>query len=342
MNGSSGARNPTDAANPLDLYRDDDTVRDELLADLAPSRVLRSARVGSRGSQAAPHVAGAPDPEEAVRAEPRQLLVSELVAYRDFAREQVRREQPLDEVVVAPVAVASRKAEHAADHVRVEHAAHDARRCPVLSPQSDRRAALEVERRERTLGAYPPEHLFGHLGVLGEDSMRVHGLVPPHAVPRELARREQVQPLVVRLEQLAPPVQELVAPGRVVVGDARMQHEVVVPARDRQRVELDRAEPAEHFPNGVEPSFDRARRSEQVARNEEAPGGVRGDMHQHDAIAYVPLLHTWWGLNQPIKDLANRLAGDGFTVVAPDLFDGTVLTTIEEADAHGKEMDSDY
>jgi carboxymethylenebutenolidase len=56
----------------------------------------------------------------------------------------------------------------------------------------------------------------------------------------------------------------------------------------------------------------------------------------------VLLLHAWWGLNQPIKDLADRLAGDGFTVMAPDLFGGTVLTTIEEADAHGKEMDSDY
>jgi carboxymethylenebutenolidase len=56
----------------------------------------------------------------------------------------------------------------------------------------------------------------------------------------------------------------------------------------------------------------------------------------------VLLLHTWWGLNQPIKDLADRLAGDGFTVVAPDLFNGRVLTTVEEADAHGQEMDSDY
>lgn len=56
----------------------------------------------------------------------------------------------------------------------------------------------------------------------------------------------------------------------------------------------------------------------------------------------VLLLHAWWGLNQPIKDLADRLAGDGFTVLAPDLFDGTVLTTIEEAEAHGNEMDSDY
>ncbi len=58
--------------------------------------------------------------------------------------------------------------------------------------------------------------------------------------------------------------------------------------------------------------------------------------------APVLLLHTWWGLNQPIKDLADRLAGDGFTVVAPDLFNGRVLTTVEEADAHGQEMDSDY
>jgi carboxymethylenebutenolidase len=48
----------------------------------------------------------------------------------------------------------------------------------------------------------------------------------------------------------------------------------------------------------------------------------------------VLLLHTWWGLNEPIRDLADRLAGDGFTVMAPDLFDGTVLTTVEEAEAY--------
>ena len=47
----------------------------------------------------------------------------------------------------------------------------------------------------------------------------------------------------------------------------------------------------------------------------------------------VLLLHTWWGLNQTMRDLADRLAGDGFTVMAPDLFDGKVLTTIEDADA---------
>ena len=48
----------------------------------------------------------------------------------------------------------------------------------------------------------------------------------------------------------------------------------------------------------------------------------------------VLLLHTWWGLNETMRDLADRLAGDGFTVMAPDLFDGRVLTTIEAAEAY--------
>jgi carboxymethylenebutenolidase len=50
--------------------------------------------------------------------------------------------------------------------------------------------------------------------------------------------------------------------------------------------------------------------------------------------APVLLLHPWWGLNQTIRDLADRLAGDGFTVMAPDLFDGTILTTPEDAKEH--------
>ena len=50
--------------------------------------------------------------------------------------------------------------------------------------------------------------------------------------------------------------------------------------------------------------------------------------------AAVLLLHTWWGLNDVIRALADRLAGDGFTVMAPDLFDGRVYTTIEDAAAN--------
>jgi carboxymethylenebutenolidase len=52
----------------------------------------------------------------------------------------------------------------------------------------------------------------------------------------------------------------------------------------------------------------------------------------------VLLLHPWWGLNQTIRDLADRLAGDGFTVMAPDMFDGTVLTTPDAAQAHVRSL----
>ena len=65
-----------------------------------------------------------------------------------------------------------------------------------------------------------------------------------------------------------------------------------------------------------------------------------GDTHAYFAAASpspgapILLLHAWWGLNQPIRDFADRFAADGFTVLAPDLFDGDVLDTIEEAEAY--------
>lgn len=45
----------------------------------------------------------------------------------------------------------------------------------------------------------------------------------------------------------------------------------------------------------------------------------------------VIVLHPWWGLNPFIKRLCDRLASEGFVAFAPDLNEGRVATTIDEA-----------
>jgi carboxymethylenebutenolidase len=53
-----------------------------------------------------------------------------------------------------------------------------------------------------------------------------------------------------------------------------------------------------------------------------AGGGGRG----------VLVLHPWWGLNDTVKEMCDGLAQAGFVVLAPDMFDGEVATTIGEAE----------
>ncbi len=47
------------------------------------------------------------------------------------------------------------------------------------------------------------------------------------------------------------------------------------------------------------------------------------------------VIQEWWGLNDHIKEVADRFAAEGFVALAPDLYHGTVT---EEPDEAGKEM----
>jgi len=44
------------------------------------------------------------------------------------------------------------------------------------------------------------------------------------------------------------------------------------------------------------------------------------------------VLHAWWGLNDFIKKVCNQLADRGYLTIAPDLYNGKVAATVEQAE----------
>ncbi|AUV84246.1 dienelactone hydrolase family protein (plasmid) [Salinigranum rubrum] len=75
------------------------------------------------------------------------------------------------------------------------------------------------------------------------------------------------------------------------------------------------------------------------------------DVDDHDLRMYIAtpgagnhpgvlMLHAWWGFNDCFRDLCDRLAREGFIVVAPDLYEGEIASTIQTADAMSSALDT--
>jgi carboxymethylenebutenolidase len=55
----------------------------------------------------------------------------------------------------------------------------------------------------------------------------------------------------------------------------------------------------------------------------------------------ILVLHAWWGLKPFFKQVCDQLAKQGFTALAPDLYQGRTATTIDEAKALMEQRDSE-
>lgn len=78
----------------------------------------------------------------------------------------------------------------------------------------------------------------------------------------------------------------------------------------------------------------------QTQEPEYAPGikGFYSEPKEPGDYPGIVMIHEWWGLNDNIKDTAKKLAGQGYRVLAVDLF-GKVATTPEDATAQVRSLD---
>ncbi len=54
----------------------------------------------------------------------------------------------------------------------------------------------------------------------------------------------------------------------------------------------------------------------------------------------VLVLHAWWGLNQTIREICDRLAAAGYIAFAPDIYHGKLADSIESVEVLGRELDN--
>jgi len=65
------------------------------------------------------------------------------------------------------------------------------------------------------------------------------------------------------------------------------------------------------------------------------------DVPEHGSGPGVVVLHEWWGLTEPFRQVCDRLAEAGFVALAPDLYHGQTTASVEEARALGAALDQD-
>jgi len=62
---------------------------------------------------------------------------------------------------------------------------------------------------------------------------------------------------------------------------------------------------------------------------------------EHGSGPGVLVLHAWWGLTEPFRQVCDRLAEAGFVALAPDLYRGKTAATVEEANSFASALNQD-
>lgn len=80
--------------------------------------------------------------------------------------------------------------------------------------------------------------------------------------------------------------------------------------------------------------------SHSVSFKSKSGSDVSGAIAGSERSPAIVLLQEYWGLNEHIKSLVDRMAKEGFLVLAPDLYHGKVTTDAGEAAKMAGELDT--